>query len=273
MAVKYYDGSSFVEVPAAEYYDGSSWQEATVSYWDGSQWVQIFPSGGGGGTIRNQWPLDDGSGSTDEDSAGSADMTLNGVSWVNDTNYVGDYAGSGDGSNDYGDVGTLGDFGSSVIPNDFAIAFTVKTTDPTGFFFGKFRGSGHTDMQCDLGDAASDGVLSFLIQDDNENNIRVNSDGARFDDGSLHRIGIAKRGSSASDMQLYDNGSPISTAVGLSDSPSTWSDFNNPLYFWARNLDSGGDGYLDGEMDNIKIVEGTWEDSDFQDDYDSQPWS
>jgi len=100
--VNFYDGSSWSEVAAVQQADGST---APVYRNDGSQWVKIFPSGSPvPASATNDWPTDEGSGTTLTDNEGSINGTINGATWETGAGQGNAYLNY-DGSSDWTDLG------------------------------------------------------------------------------------------------------------------------------------------------------------------------
>lgn len=216
----------------------------------------------------HRWTFSEGSGSTAVDTIGNADMTLNGVSWESGT-WFDDYAGRGDGTDDHGDPGSLGDFGSSM-STDFAIAFTIQTTD-TGWPFGWSDGDWPTNYYgCNV-DLIASNKIAFAIQDSvNDLRDRIYSS-TDINDGNKYRVLWNKKGADATDWELWVNGSEVSV-VDQADGATDTIDFNGSFSFWARNDGGTIDQHINAALDNIILFDDSVSESDVQNDYEEQPW-
>jgi len=77
-------------------------------------------------SVDNQWPLDEGSGTTQTDNVGSIDATMNGSTWVFDADAVGDYVVSYDGADDYDELASNPRY---VYNGDFTITAYIVIDD------------------------------------------------------------------------------------------------------------------------------------------------
>jgi hypothetical protein len=241
--------------------------------------------GGARGSLRNvsvgasvipysaihQWKLDDVETGTATDSVGSADGSVTGVSSVSG-DYVGGSAGSGDGSDDYIDVGNLGSFGGNM-DTDFAVLFTYETTDQNSIFTAVDNVNDSTRLQVNSGRGIADGAIGFRLQDSTGDAISIATDSTSLADGTRRRIGFNKTGNSASDLEIYINGSSVNVSVREDQAFSNPTDFDTGLALFARNLDGTIRDYIDAVMDNVIITDDSLSSQEFTDDYNRQPWS
>jgi len=219
------------------------------------------------------WMLDEGAGSTAEDSVGTLDADVVGASWVSG-DWEGDYALDGDGSSDYLNVGELGSFGSK-IGDGVTILMTIETTDDDVYCAGT-RDGGVSDMIFYLtvgnqsGSHDESGKFGMGIRDSSRNDVRAYYDGSDVNDGDKHRVVMATDGTS-DNTEIWQDGSE-NTGIDSTGSGDDWNDFDDDFYFFGRN-NSGIDGAMDGVIDNIMICDEILSSSEIQDDYDNQPWS
>jgi hypothetical protein len=221
----------------------------------------------------HRWKINEGSGTTLSDSIGSANGTVNGSTWVSN-NWTGGYALDGNGTDNYIDVGTLGNFGSNM-DSDFAIALTLKTTNGNGRFCGidDDPNGAFTAFYLTIGDYVSEGQVNFLVRDEDQNEISITTDD-RFDDGSQYRFIFNKTSNNESGLEIWANASEESTSDFRTESFSNPANFNNPVYFQAYSKAGEGDlSNVDCIIDDIIIFDDALAPTQIQDDYDRQPWS
>lgn len=218
----------------------------------------------------HQWKYSEGSGDTFADSIGNADGTRNGFTWVSGT-WVGNNAADYNGSDDYGDVGTLGSFGSS-ISSDFAVAITVETTDDGSFnnIVGGVQNSGD-GTRLFLRNRDS-GQLNINMRDQNDNVISVYATPSIWD-GDKHRLVFNKTANSASGLEIWVDGSEESTTTATDESFSSTSNFDRSFTFAAQNDQSTPRNYGNVVQDNAIIFNDSLTSQEVTDDYNAQPWS
>jgi hypothetical protein len=219
----------------------------------------------------HQWKLDEGSGSTGADSIGTADGTVNGPTWVSGT-YKGGYALSGDGTDDIFDVGSLGTFGSSM-GSDFSLILTVESSS-FGNRIMELRYGGNNNARWDL-HAESDGSLGFILTDDGDNMLDVETSNS-FDDGSKHRVVYNKTANSASGLEIWVDGTNENVNVGSDQNYGSGAlpDFDKAVQFFATHgWDDSTFNHFQGTLDNIILCDDSLTSTEIQNDYDRQPWS
>jgi len=215
----------------------------------------------------HQWPMDEGGGDSVADNIGSADGTINGgITWTSGS-WEGGYALDSDGSSgSYIETTTLGDFGSS-LDLEWSLLVTVETT--------------LTDRMALVGVVESTEYWQLEVNDDQDQfglNMR-DADGNREDrystgvdvpDGDKHRLVVTSSNGTTSGMELYFDGSVVSSTSRVSQGGSNYQDFTNPVAFFRRGND---DQRVDGILDNIILTDSELSASEIQEDYNNQPWS
>ena len=97
--------------------------------------MSLFYSAGLGGSaipdeLTDQWPFDEGSGSTVVNEDGSIDLELNGASWEANSNFEGEQAASFDGANDWLVSASRGDWNTSDITICGWVLISSSDDDP-----------------------------------------------------------------------------------------------------------------------------------------------
>ena len=217
----------------------------------------------------HHWQYDEGSGTTVTDSIGDADGTINGPAWTSGT-WTGGWALDGDGTDDYVDHTTLDSFGSSM-GSDFAIAFSVQTTDTIGdsTVFGTYNDNNTTALV--FGNSTTE--QNFFIRDDNEDNLNLSFDTSPIEDGSPHRVVVNKTGTAGTEYEIWFDGSEQSVTVVQDNGPSSFSDFQYALTYFGRNVRGSIDKHLNGVVDNPLVFNSSLSSQQISNDYDRQPWS
>jgi hypothetical protein len=234
-------------------------------------------------SARNRWKIGANTGSTLNDSVGSADGTINDATRSSDANAQSGETLIHDGSNDYTGLTKLGSFGSN-LTTDFAIAVTIETTTtPSGgaVIAGQSSsdGSGGTgsDATTIRNKVVDDTTLRFNLTDQDNDEIKVETSSldSTFSDGNKHRYVYNKTSNSASGLVIWQD------AVQQSMSTVTDAAFDNTIDFdlnpvqLCRTQFNGGfvTDYLVATIDDVVIYQSSLSSSEIQDDYDIQPWS
>ncbi len=199
------------------------------------------------------------------DQIGSADGTNNGTTQVTG-DWVDGAAREGDGTEAYIETTTLGTYGSDMA-NDFAVAFSVDTTDD-GVILGINNDT--TTLYADLGGlSGTSGEINFFIRDDSGNILWVSTDNT-FDDGAPHRVVLNKTGNTASNLEIWVDGSQQPVTVEDDQNFSSPADFQHPLTFCAYNSNGSLERYSAAIADDICFFDDSLTDSEAGS-YDS-PW-
>ncbi len=177
------DGGALTDAQSVKVRDGG----ALTTVWEAST---SSPSASeADAKLAHRWRLDDVNG-TITDSVGSADGTNNGVTSA-PGDWIGGSAGDGGSGDNYIETTTLGGYGSNMA-DDFAVAFTIQTTD-VGFLtqpFGASNGGSASQLSTDLTDT---GALRINIRDAGDNRITVDTDNA-YNDGNPRSCGHQQDG-------------------------------------------------------------------------------
>jgi hypothetical protein len=233
-------------------------------------------------SARNRWKADFGSGTTINDDVGTADATLNGGSWVSDSNAQGDYKLSLDGTSDYIGLTKLGNFGSN-LTTDWAFAVTIDTTTtPSGGAVlgaqSSSDGSGGTagDATTIRNNAIDDTTLDFNMTDQGNDtlNVETSSLDSNFSDGNKHRYVYNKTSNSASGLEIWQDTAQQSMTTNKDQAFDNPIDFDmNPVQLGRMQFNGGYDtDYLDVNVDDPIIYSDSLSRNQIQDDYNLQPW-
>lgn len=209
-------------------------------------------SGGLGTGGVHQWSINAGGESTWEDVSGSADVSLTGTTWRSDPNAVGGYVTEFDGVDEQGSVSTnrvdVGDVGTAVV--------TFEFLDPVTDSFHKGFWHQDTANKNRVYLYARDGYFGVGLTDDPFLNSRV----AGLSTNTKYRFGLS-----------WDSGSYESWLNGVEQSTGTYvgsiESATNEPWEW---------GSTDGvrmRLDNPIVDSVVWTGSEWQNDYDNQPWA
>jgi len=237
---------------------------------DGEEMIAI-PDSEANQKLLHRWVLNDVNG-TVEDSEGDADGTNNGIQSTGG-DWILDAAGEGDGDSHIATT-TLGDFGSSM-DSDFAIALSFTTADNDGNALGVWETAGFSGMALGIPfdgvGGVGDGNFAFLLQDNNDNTLSVNTQDETFDDGAEYRVVLNKTGNSASDLEIWANQTEESTNTESDDNFGDVVNFTEDLYLFARNAGGSAQREFDGVIDDICIFNDSLTQSEIES-YNN-PWS
>jgi hypothetical protein len=235
--------------------DGTGIDEITV----GSDVVfsakPALPSG-----VISQYKMDEGSGSVISDSTGNeADGTINGASFLSDSNAVGGTKLDFDGSND--DV-QLTQPSWVTLNNKVTIAVTVEwDTLPL-----------REQSVYDFGDSGNSIFFSLGIPDNDSNDlgvfIRQGGINQQLSISNLFSINSKTRIAATVDWDSVD------TDVSINGNNIAF-DGNNSVGATAENAlaSAGFRSFSDCKLDNFVVYNRVLSQSDIQQDYDAQPWS
>lgn len=149
-------------------------------------------------SVVHQYPVSTFTTSTWADNAGSADMSVNGM--TADTFANGEESVLGQ-TDDYG----LAD-GPQSLPNnqDFGVAMTLQYSDVNDLELWAGSSDGSNDFRIHTSDVdtGSVGGIGMQLGDNNSNRNRIQTD-ATFDDGAVHAVVINKIGNTATDWNIY----------------------------------------------------------------------
>jgi hypothetical protein len=192
--------------------------------------------------------------STWPDSEQASDISVNGLS---NSTLNGEPSVSGDGVDDVGLDGTLGNFGSSM-DSDFAIEFVLQTTD-TGRCIGvdNSTNSMALDIATDTGFDGTAGRLTFGIRSSqNGNNISSVESTVTVDDGTARHIICNKTSNSASGLEVIVNAANQTTSpLRTSFNSANTVDFNEEVAYFAVNNAGKPAAFVDAEIPFIRWYE------------------
>jgi hypothetical protein len=200
------------------------------------------------------YPLQESSGSTAYDFSGNNyDGSVSGATQAGDVpppnkRYV------FDGSDDYIDQGsTLDSFGGDMDTN-FSVAFWMKSSSigSESVVTGVSNNNENTYLVIGSGFNSNTGELEFTVRDESQNEISVSTDNT-YDDGTWHHVVMNKVGNSASDLEIYVDGSQASTSVLSSGTLSDPSDFNVNNFVGAWNAAGTDNRNFPGDLADFRI--------------------
>ena len=221
------------------------------------------------------WPVQEGSGSTVAEVlgeiSGQSGSIQSELDWVQNSWWE-DWALSQD---DGGHIltGDWGSFGSN-LTNDFTILITVETTDTSTDFpglIGVQNSEDETRLSVRLDD--TNGYPSFRLADVNRNVIQVAGE-TDIRDGGTYRLAYVKRGNSASDLEVWINGSEDTDQEQEDENFSNVSDFTHDVSIIGENREGSVVRIPESiTVDNVIVCDAALSPSDIQSDYSMQPWS
>jgi len=246
--------------------DGENVSEITI---DGQTVFTSIPD-----SAIHQWKFDEGAGTTVADSIGSADGSVSGPAWVSGE-YIGDNALNGDGTDDIVETTTLGSFGSN-LGTGWSVALTVENAGAGRFAV--VNSSDRTLCEVSIG-ARNAGSLRLVLRRADANtdgdSLDIETTGGHLNDGNKHRAVWVSRDPSISGTEFWVDGSEVTGRTTEIDdlSGSTFSNFEYPWLWFARNNDGSPDAHFDGIIDEPMMFDSGLSSSEIQSDYDRQPWS
>jgi hypothetical protein len=212
-----------------------------------------------------QYLMDEGSGSSLADNSGNGNSgTLYGAGWVSDSDAVGGFQTTYDGSADYGEV----DNSSSIVHDEFTVLVTVELNSVSGLRCiinngvtfstpgapGASRYGFHLSMNDDIPrcEVVSSGSSDEL-------------DGSSLSNGLKYQLGMRL---GASNLSIIQNGAVDNSVSRTIGQPN---DTNYPIT-WGRDPDRN-DFYLSGNLGTIEYYPVALTNQELQDRYNSLPWS
>jgi len=187
------------------------------------------------------------------DQIGTSDST----SVTGTTQVVGDWvdnaAREGDGVDDVIETTDWGGFGSDM-GNGFAIAFSVNVAStttsyiPLGVVNSTFS---DTFLLTALNGDDGDGTIRFTVQDDN--NVTADVYAGSISANTNHRIVVNAPTTDASDMEIYQDQTQLSTTITQNNTASSFSNFSRPVTILARNKGGTIDAHTDGVVDDVCV--------------------
>jgi hypothetical protein len=98
------------------------------------------------------------------------------------------------------------------------------------------------------------GKLRFVISDETGDFGVIETD-ATYNDGSSHRVYFETDGVDETGMDIWVDGTDVATTVVSTGSFSGFRDFDDAVYFFARNNDGSTDRYYDGILDDVCVFD------------------
>ena len=183
-----------------------------------------------------------------------------------------------DGFDDYINVGTMGNFGSTLV--DATYEFWIKTTQTTqAVALGTYNDGTTTAVAMQLnteanGTAAEDKISNHLRDEDNME-LEGSADAAAFNDGGWHQVAIVNRGPS-NGVEIYLDGSSLTVTILEAQTPDNLVDFAYDLTLGARNLRGTIDRFANAFFDEFRISStartACWIGAEFENQNDPGDW-
>lgn len=216
------------------------------------------------GTQSAYWKLDEGTGTTTADATGNGNtgtLSTSAPSWITGPFvYPTDHALTFNGIDQYVNVGTLGNFGSTHLSqNTFELWY--KTTSTAKFeFFGGIQNSGGTQEQLSLAAninqlvSTAVGKLTLAVISPGSKILTAATTSAipTLSDGNWHHIAVTLN-TSTDTVQIYFDGVSQAVTYGFTQVLNPFSDFTAPFYLGAGyklSTNSAVD-LFNGSMDNV----------------------
>jgi len=161
--------------------------------------------------LVHRWPLSEDS-DPFVDQIGSSDGTNNGKTQVTGNKYVDGAARQGDGTGDYIDVGQS----APSLDARFAVAVTLDnfTSSSRGTMVGVLNTG--DNQRLDLAVSfSSTGDVAFDATGADADTVRVLTGGGVVDDGNRHRIVYNKTGPTASEFEIWIDGTEQGTSIDV----------------------------------------------------------
>ena len=227
------------------------------------------------------WPFFEGSGSTLAEELDNQDGSISGATWV-DNNWYEDYGLDFDGTDDYVETTTWGDFGSSVGgPIWISISFKLESDDHLIGVGSGQEGGGQTrlELQSGGGYGSDTDTLAFILRDDNGDDLSFNTS-STVTSGTRYHAVINKDADDGSDAEIWlteENEPDVnqeSITVQRDDfDGSEVYDFEENVAFGANNFRGDISGQADCEIGRILVGRGdTLSESEIQQLNDQEPW-
>lgn len=207
----------------------------------------------------HRWQFSAGSGSTATDSIGTNDGTITGAVWVSDAAWQGGATLDFDGTDDHVSLSNIPEVGAT--NQQFCVTATVEldTTGSQELIW--VQSDGNDDRSALMVDSSTLAITSW------DGSRRLINEGASgvLSTGTKLRVG-GYWDYQTDTGKVYLNGSQQSTTdPGLLNTPRSAG------HEIGRDFQTGN--VVDGRIDDVIIYDSLLSDSDFQDDYNAQPWS
>jgi hypothetical protein len=219
---------------------------------DGSTVFSAIPD-----SAIHQWPFSQGSGSTAYDDIGSNDGSITGATWQSDSYAEGGYELSFDGTDDYVAMSVISELDYN---SDWSVCITVGPSGPqnSATFVGFTKNGG--DYRFCVGQ--NSGETGVTTTNPNTHNYSLG-----YEPTSKYRLGVGWDSSNTSWVMYVDG-----TQEGSSGWSSRVETTGNADEFTVGSR-PGGDRNWSGVADNPVVYNKLLSSSEFQQDYDAQPWS
>lgn len=214
-------------------------------------------------SVVNRWPIQAGSGSTLTDVEGGSDLShIGDPQWDNHTDWIDDYANTFDGVDDGADGSPTAPSGAITLVQTIDFSTDITDIQDAGGFNDAGAATNATRLFRFRGDVATN-RLTFTIRDDSESATEL-----EYDLPSTGRYRIGGYIDPASDeVGIVVNGTVQNTAAVTGTFAEQVSTFG-----LAKQPDNS-QRYFGGTIDEPMVANDAWAASQFQDDYDRQPWS
>jgi hypothetical protein len=164
-----------------------------------------------------------------------------------------------DGVNDYVDLGTLSNFGSSLSTNSITMEFAFKSNYTAGIRqFGTINSGSATllgiNFNRDENDNYSSGKTTFSLRDNNGLTLGVSMNANIYTNNYF--IVTISRNVSTNQVKFYVNGLPVNVTVGgvgFNSNPVTFSNFQYPFLIGALNNRGSIVNYTNCSIPSFKI--------------------
>lgn len=184
-------------------------------------------------SVDHHWPTDEGSGSTLTDNKGTVDGTINGETWVSDSNAVGDFVLDSDGTDDYTNLGadTLnfhynGDF-------TFTRYITFDDLSKDNTIYEHFDGSNGIELRYNAGNDS----ISMIYH-----GVAFYHSELSPTQGTMHFVSVRFDSSAGELVFDLDTSTATVTGVNQPNQPASGTE-------WWLNSETGGADYRDGVAD------------------------
>jgi len=218
-----------------------------------------------GSAVLIQYLMDEGSGTSLADNSGNGNSgTLSGAGWASDSNAVGGFQTTYDGTDDYGEV----DGSSSIVYDEFTVLVTVELDSVSGLR--SIINNGITFTTPGIPGASRYGF--FLSMNDDIPRCEVVSsgssdavDGSSIQTSQKYQLGVRL---GASDLSIIQNGVVDNSTSRTIGQPN---DTQYPIT-WGKDPDRS-DFYLSGNLGTIEYHPEALSDQEIQSRFNSLPWS
>ena len=222
-----------------------------------------------------QWfPMAEGSG----DVVGYSGGTRKGPTWVEDDKWMGGYALSGDGVDDYVETTNWGEFGTK-LNEDFCISFTFVHQDDGDF--GRHFSLRTNENEGTSGESQRVGVerrpTGLLWEVQSSDGPRIASEHllSKYNDNKPHRLVLNKTSNRATGLEIWVDTIEDTHVNTQQDgfSSSEFLSFSDSVPFFATNDNSTIMTHMNLILDDVIVYGDSLTESEIQQDYLRQHWS